>query len=35
MYINQVKFAEIHLSHLTHLATNLTICTSRAIIKIS
>ena len=33
MHFNRVKFAEIHLSHLTHLAINLTICTAPAVIK--
>jgi len=34
MYTNLVKFTEIHLSHLIHLAENLNIYTSRALIKI-
>jgi len=35
MHFNRVKFAEIHLSHLTHLAINLTVSTSPAVIKIT
>ena len=35
MHFNLVKFAETHLSHLAHLAINLTVCTSPAVIKIT
>jgi len=35
MYINPVKFTAIDLSHLIHLAINLTICASPTFINVT